>query len=61
LEYAGWTVPKKMNRLGAIAPAIKGFFVPIERPSTPALPPAATPVSPAGPPQELEDAAKTRP
>ncbi|PZM94827.1 MAG: cytochrome b [Actinobacteria bacterium] len=32
LPYIGWTVPKKMNRLGALAPAIKGFFVPIEKP-----------------------------
>ena len=28
--YAGWVVPKKMNRLGALAPAVKGFFVPVE-------------------------------
>jgi ubiquinol-cytochrome c reductase cytochrome b subunit len=56
LEYAGWTVPKKMNRVGAIAPAIRGFFWPIEKPGAPALPPAATPVSPATGPSELEDA-----
>jgi ubiquinol-cytochrome c reductase cytochrome b subunit len=30
-EYAGWVVPKKMNRLGALAPAVKGFFWPVER------------------------------
>ncbi|MFC4335643.1 cytochrome bc1 complex cytochrome b subunit [Salininema proteolyticum] len=30
LEYNGWTVPKKMNRLGALKPARKGFFRPIE-------------------------------
>ena len=35
LEYAGWVVPKKMNRLGALAPAIKGFFFPIEKPAPP--------------------------
>jgi ubiquinol-cytochrome c reductase cytochrome b subunit len=40
LEYAGWVVPKKMNRLGALAPAIKGFFYPVEKP-------ADIPVSPA--------------
>jgi ubiquinol-cytochrome c reductase cytochrome b subunit len=40
LEYAGWVVPKKMNRLGALAPAIKGFFYPVEKP-------AEIPVSPA--------------
>jgi ubiquinol-cytochrome c reductase cytochrome b subunit len=45
LAYAGWTVPKKMNRLGAIAPAIRGFFVPIEKPA-PAQPAApSVPVS----------------
>jgi len=56
LEYAGAPIPKKMNRLGAIAPAVRGFFFPIEKPATPALPPAATPVSPAVPPHQLEDA-----
>jgi ubiquinol-cytochrome c reductase cytochrome b subunit len=40
LEYAGWAVPKKMNRLGALVPTLRGFFFPIERP-------ARTPVSPA--------------
>ncbi len=30
LAYAGWAVPKKMNRLGALAPAVKGFFRPIQ-------------------------------
>ncbi|WP_025273903.1 cytochrome b [Haloglycomyces albus] len=30
LEYNGWTVPKKMNRLGALKPARKGFFRPID-------------------------------
>jgi len=35
LEYTGWVVPKKMNRLGALAPAIRGFFVPIEEPARP--------------------------
>jgi ubiquinol-cytochrome c reductase cytochrome b subunit len=45
LEYVGWVVPKKMNRLGALAPAIKGFFYPIEKP-------AEAPVSPGHPPVE---------
>ncbi|GLW32430.1 cytochrome bc1 complex cytochrome b subunit [Actinoplanes regularis] len=40
LEYAGWVVPKKMNKLGALAPAVKGFFYPVEKP-------ADIPVSPA--------------
>jgi ubiquinol-cytochrome c reductase cytochrome b subunit len=55
LEYAGAPVPKKMNRLGAVAPAIKGFFRPVEKPAAP-LPPAAIPVSPATTPKELEEA-----
>jgi ubiquinol-cytochrome c reductase cytochrome b subunit len=33
LEYAGWAVPKKMNKLGALGESVKGFFVPIERPT----------------------------
>jgi ubiquinol-cytochrome c reductase cytochrome b subunit len=45
LDYAGWVVPKKMNRLGALGPAIKGFFRPLERP-------AEAPVSPGHPPVE---------
>jgi ubiquinol-cytochrome c reductase cytochrome b subunit len=45
LDYAGWVVPKKMNRLGALGPAIKGFFYPVEKP-------AETPVSPGHPPVE---------
>ncbi|MEV1287869.1 ubiquinol-cytochrome c reductase cytochrome b subunit [Micromonospora sp. NPDC049679] len=52
LPYIGWTVPKKMNRLGALGPAIKGFFYPIEKP-------ADSPVSPGHPPvssgQEREE------
>jgi ubiquinol-cytochrome c reductase cytochrome b subunit len=48
LDYIGWTVPKKMNRVGALAPAIKGFFFPIETP-------AEAPVSPALPPVTAAD------
>lgn len=33
LEYTGAPVPKKMNRLGALGPAIRGFFAPIEQPA----------------------------
>jgi quinol---cytochrome-c reductase cytochrome b subunit len=46
LEYTGWVVPKKMNRVGGLGPAIKGFFFPIEKPPqapvspAPQLPPA---------------------
>ncbi len=54
LEYTGTPVPKKMNKIGALGPAIRGFFFPIER-SAP-QPPAATPVSPADAPKSLEDA-----
>ena len=43
LPYVGWVVPKKMNRLGALGPAIRGFFFPIEKP-------AETPTSPGHPP-----------
>jgi len=43
LDYAGWVVPKKMNRLGALGPAVKGFFFPVEKP-------AEAPVSPGMPP-----------
>jgi ubiquinol-cytochrome c reductase cytochrome b subunit len=32
LPYAGWAAPKKINHLGALNPAIKDFFKPIERP-----------------------------
>src|SRR6266540_1115406 len=40
LEYGGAPVPKKMNRLGALAPAVKGFFVPVEQPTeAPVSPP----------------------
>jgi ubiquinol-cytochrome c reductase cytochrome b subunit len=46
LDYAGWVVPKKMNRLGALAPAIKGFFVPIERPAEAPVSPGHPPVTP---------------
>ena len=47
---ARWTtpaapVPKKMNQLGALGPAIRGFFYPIEKP-------AEAPVSPGHPPVE---------
>ncbi|MEV4631580.1 cytochrome bc complex cytochrome b subunit [Micromonospora sp. NPDC049523] len=48
LEYVGWVVPKKMNRLGALGPAIKGFFYPIEKP-------VEAPVSPGHPPVEPLD------
>ncbi len=52
LEYAGWVVPKKMNRLGALAPTVKGFFFPIEK-AAPPQPPTEAPVSPAPAREEI--------
>ncbi|WFE29518.1 ubiquinol-cytochrome c reductase cytochrome b subunit [Solwaraspora sp. WMMD791] len=46
LDYVGWVVPKKMNRLGALGPAVKGFFFPIEKPVQ-AAPPPHVPLDPA--------------
>jgi ubiquinol-cytochrome c reductase cytochrome b subunit len=31
LDYTGAPVPKKMNRLGALGPAVRGFFGPLEK------------------------------
>jgi ubiquinol-cytochrome c reductase cytochrome b subunit len=53
LEYAGAAIPKKMNRLGAVAPAVRGFFFPVEKPALPPLPPAIAPVSPADAPVDM--------
>lgn len=39
LPYTGAPVPKKMNRIGALVPAIRGFFVPLEKPAPPPEPP----------------------
>jgi ubiquinol-cytochrome c reductase cytochrome b subunit len=55
LEYTGAPVPKKMNKIGALVPAVRGFFRPIEKPG-PTLPPAARPVEPAPERPELEEA-----
>ncbi|GAA1792888.1 ubiquinol-cytochrome c reductase cytochrome b subunit [Planosporangium flavigriseum] len=46
LPYAGWVVPKKMNRIGALVPTVKGFFFPVEEAAQRTLP-AEAPVSPA--------------
>jgi ubiquinol-cytochrome c reductase cytochrome b subunit len=46
LDYVGWVVPKKMNRLGALGPAIRGFFYPIEKPAEAPVSPGHPPVSP---------------
>ncbi|HEX6498453.1 MAG TPA: cytochrome bc complex cytochrome b subunit [Micromonosporaceae bacterium] len=42
LEYTGSPVPKKMNRIGALLPAVRGFFRPIEEPSEAPISPAPT-------------------
>jgi ubiquinol-cytochrome c reductase cytochrome b subunit len=55
LDYTGWVVPKKMNRLGALAPAIKGFFFPIERSADAPVSPGHPPVSAGTTRDELED------
>jgi ubiquinol-cytochrome c reductase cytochrome b subunit len=54
LEYAGAAVPKKMNKVGAAGRAIRGFFVPVEKPS---VAPPEVPAEPAPPkPRELTGA-----
>jgi ubiquinol-cytochrome c reductase cytochrome b subunit len=30
LEYTGWVVPKKLNRVGVLKPTLRGFFKPVE-------------------------------
>ena len=52
LDYAGWVVPKKMNRVGALLPTVRGFFFPVEKPAE-ALPPVEAPISPAPARQEI--------
>ncbi|HKT01974.1 MAG TPA: cytochrome bc complex cytochrome b subunit [Rugosimonospora sp.] len=45
LEYRNWVVPKKMNRVGALMPTVRGFFFPVEAPHD--VPGSDIPVSPA--------------
>jgi ubiquinol-cytochrome c reductase cytochrome b subunit len=60
LDYVGAPVPKKMNKIGAVAPPVRGFFRPVEKPGQ-QLPPALTPRPGNGhSPQELEDADPTQ-
>ena len=60
LDYVGAPVPKKMNKIGAVAPSVRGFFRPVEKPGQ-QLPPALTPRPGNGrSPQELEDADPTQ-
>src|SRR5207248_587607 len=49
LDYAGWVVPKKMNRVGALLPTLRGFFHPVEEPPQP----SEAPVSPAPSREEI--------
>ena len=63
LEYAGAPVPKKPNRIGALVPPLKGFFIPIEKPPPrPEEPPSEKP-PPGGTPEEITagDARRTPP
>jgi ubiquinol-cytochrome c reductase cytochrome b subunit len=56
LEYLGAPVPKKMNRVGALLPTVRGFFYPIEKPAPPKRlngTPAEAPVSPAPAREEI--------
>ncbi|GAA0951082.1 ubiquinol-cytochrome c reductase cytochrome b subunit [Virgisporangium aurantiacum] len=55
LEYLGAPVPKKMTRLGALLPTVRGFFYPIEKPAPPAQlnRPSEAPVSPAPAREEI--------
>ena len=50
LDYAGWVVPKKMNRVGALIPSVRGFFRPIEQPPGQST---EAPVSPAPDREEI--------
>jgi ubiquinol-cytochrome c reductase cytochrome b subunit len=53
LEYAGWVVPKKMNRVGALIPTLRGFFFPVESPTPDGHVPSDAPISPAPQHQEI--------
>jgi ubiquinol-cytochrome c reductase cytochrome b subunit len=33
LDYRGWAVPKRVNRVAGLATAVRGFFIPIEEPA----------------------------
>jgi ubiquinol-cytochrome c reductase cytochrome b subunit len=53
LEYGGWVVPKKMNRVGALIPTLRGFFFPVESRTPNGHVPADAPISPAPQHQEI--------
>jgi ubiquinol-cytochrome c reductase cytochrome b subunit len=56
LEYTETPVPKKMNQLGVLVPALRGFFRPIEKPGEALPPPPAHPVERKAERPELEQA-----
>ncbi|MEV6367756.1 cytochrome bc1 complex cytochrome b subunit [Micromonospora musae] len=60
LEYTGWVVPKKMNRLGALGPAIRGFFYPIEKPVDAPVSPGHPPVEPRPERAEISSGSESR-
>jgi ubiquinol-cytochrome c reductase cytochrome b subunit len=53
LEYAGWVVPKKMNRIGGLLPTLRGFFFAVESPTEDGHVPTDAPVSPAPKHEEI--------
>jgi ubiquinol-cytochrome c reductase cytochrome b subunit len=55
LEYLGAPIPKKMNRLGALLPTVRGFFYPIEKAAPPVQlsKPSEAPISPAPAREEI--------
>jgi ubiquinol-cytochrome c reductase cytochrome b subunit len=53
LEYAGWVVPKKMNRIGGLLPTLRGFFFAVESPAENGHVPTDAPVSPAPKQEEI--------
>jgi ubiquinol-cytochrome c reductase cytochrome b subunit len=53
LEYAGWVVPKKMNRIGGLLPTLRGFFFAVESPTENGQAPSDAPVSPAPKQEEI--------
>jgi ubiquinol-cytochrome c reductase cytochrome b subunit len=53
LDYRGWVVPKKMNRVGGLLPTIRGFFFAVEAPTPDGHVPTDAPISPAPQHEEI--------
>ncbi len=53
LAYVGTAVPKKMNRVGALVPTVRGFFFPVEKPGRPANAPVSPAVEASGDRKEI--------